>query len=93
MSVGPLGGVYGSAAGAPLSQTKGNEAERSQRDAAVQQQVNDADKRAENAAGIGQTEQDEQTSDRDADGPQMFGRPDTRAQHQHRGTQHCGVHA
>ena len=75
MSVGPLGGVLGSAAGAPLSQTSGNETERTQRDSAVQQRQTDTDARAERAAGIGTTEQDQETNERDADGRRMWEAP------------------
>jgi hypothetical protein len=66
MSVGPLGGVFGSAAGTP--QARGSEAERAQRDVAAHERLVQADLQAERAAGIGQTEQDEETSERDADG-------------------------
>jgi hypothetical protein len=68
MSMGPLGGVVGSAAGAPLSQTAGSDSERVQRDSVAQQRHADASQRAERAAGIGQTEQDQESSERDADG-------------------------
>jgi len=68
MSVGPMGGVFGSAAGAPLSQTKGSEPERAMRDAVAQQRETDTANQAERAAGIGQTEEDSETSERDADG-------------------------
>lgn len=72
MSVGPMGGVFGSAAGAPLSQTKGNESERSQRETAAQQRETDTAKQADDAAGIGHTEEDSETSERDADGRRMW---------------------
>jgi hypothetical protein len=67
-----MAGVLGSAAGAPLSQTSGSEAERSQRDSAVQQRQTDTDARAEKAAGIGTTEQDQETTERDADGRRLW---------------------
>ena len=72
MSVGPMSGVVGSAAGAPLSQTAGSESERAKRDASATQRQVDNDKKAENAAGIGQTEGDEATSERDADGRKLW---------------------
>jgi hypothetical protein len=75
MSVGSLGGILGSAAGAPLSQTSGSEAERTQRDSATQQRQTDTDARAERAAGIGTTEQDQETNERDADGRRMWEAP------------------
>ncbi len=72
MSVGSLGGLIGSAAGVPLSQSTGSETERASRDTASQQRVIDASNRAEQAAGIGTTEQDQETSDRDADGRRLW---------------------
>ena len=80
MSVGPMGGVLGSAAGAPLSQTSGSESERTQRDSAVQQRQTDTDTRAERAAGIGTTEQDQETTERDADGRRLWEAPPDKKQ-------------
>ena len=68
MNMAPLGGLLGSAAGAPLSQTKGSEVERGGREAATTARNVDAEAKAERAAGIGETEQDQQSEDRDADG-------------------------
>ena len=77
MSMGPMSGVVGSAAGAPLSQTSGSETERAQKDASAHQRQVDTDKKAADAAGIGQTEEDQGTSERDADGRKMWeGQPD-----------------
>ena len=67
MSVGPTG-MVGGVAGAPLAQTKGAETDRAQQETSNQARQTQSDQHAENAAGIGQTEQDEQASDRDADG-------------------------
>jgi hypothetical protein len=75
MSLLPLGGIVSSAAGAPLSQTAGSEAERTQRDSGVQQRQVDANDRAEQAAGIGTTEEDQETSERDADGRRLWEAP------------------
>jgi hypothetical protein len=72
MSVGPLGGIVGSAAGAPLSQTVGAEAERTQKESSVRQRLADSQEKSEQAAGIGTTEQDQEASDRDADGRRMW---------------------
>ncbi len=72
MSMVPLGGILGSAAGAPLSQTAGSEAERTQKDSQAQNRQVDSEQRAERAAGIGQTEQDQETSERDADGRRLW---------------------
>jgi hypothetical protein len=61
----------GSAAGAPLSQTGGSEAERGLREASSQQRQVATEQSAELAAGIGTTDEDQEASDRDADG-RMF---------------------
>src|SRR3972149_5415069 len=71
MSVLPMSGLIGSAAGAPISQTAGSETERTQREGAVEQRATDAAERSERAAGIGTTEQDQGTDERDADGPRL----------------------
>ena len=72
MSVGPMGGVAGSAAGAPLSQTKGSESERTQKDASAHQRQVDSQEKTEKSVGIGQTEQDQGASERDADGRRFW---------------------
>jgi hypothetical protein len=78
MTMLPLGGVLTSAAGAPLSQTAGSETERTQKDAlAVGRQV-DAEQTAERAAGIGQTDEDQESSERDADGRRPWESPTKR---------------
>ncbi len=75
MSLLPLGGIVNSAAGAPLSQTAGSEVERTQRDSGAQQRQIDANDHAEQAAGIGSTEEDQETSERDADGRRLWEAP------------------
>ncbi len=75
MNVASLGGALGSAAGAPLSQTAGSEAERAARDGSAQQRQVDANQKAELAAGIGQTQEDEESSERDADGRRPWEAP------------------
>ena len=72
MNVGPMSGVVGSAAGAPLSQTAGSETERAQKDSSAHQRQVEKDKKAADAAGIGQTEEDQGTSERDADGRRFW---------------------
>ena len=72
MSVGPMNGVLGSAAGAPLSQTAGSEKERAAKDSSATQRQVTNDLKAEQAAGIGQTEGDEGPSERDADGRKLW---------------------
>ncbi|TWT99668.1 hypothetical protein Pla108_06110 [Botrimarina colliarenosi] len=74
MSMGPLGGIIGSTAGSPLSQTKGATSERAARDSAVKETADQLDLRAEKSAGIGQTEEDQGTADRDADGRRLWER-------------------
>ncbi|MEQ8787559.1 MAG: hypothetical protein RIC55_14745 [Pirellulaceae bacterium] len=71
MSMGPLG-IIGSAAGTPLAQIKGSDVDRAAQDTAAQARQTKADLKAEQAAGIGQTEEDQQTSDRDADGRRVW---------------------
>ena len=74
MSIGSFGGVPGSASGAPLSATQGNEAERLQKDAAAQTRQIEHEKQAEQTAGIGHAEEDQEASDRDADGRRLWER-------------------
>lgn len=74
MSIGPMGGIGASAAGAPLSQTKGSEAERAAQESTGQQRNAASEKSAESAAGIGETSEDQESSDRDADGRRLWER-------------------
>ena len=66
MSIGSLG-IVGSLAGTPLPQ-RAAEADKLQRETADQARAVQAADRAEQAAGIGETEEDSKTSERDADG-------------------------
>ncbi|MEX0643266.1 MAG: hypothetical protein WD468_11225 [Pirellulales bacterium] len=79
MNVASLGGLIGSAAGSPLSQTSGSETERASRDGAAQQRQVDANQKAELAAGIGQTQEDQESSERDADGRRPWEAPTKQA--------------
>jgi hypothetical protein len=72
MNIGVATGALGSAAGAPLSQTAGAESERTKKEAGVQQRLADAQSKSEQAEGIGEMHQDEQASDRDADGRRLW---------------------
>ncbi len=63
MSVGPAG-----AAGTPIGQTSGTDLQKNAHEAANQQRKSDSVQNAEQSQGVGQTEADEQTADRDADG-------------------------
>ena len=68
-SVGPLGGVNVSAAGVPLAQTKGSDAERASQDIGAQHRNAVYEQKAEAAAGIGEADgEDHETNERDADG-------------------------
>lgn len=71
MSIGPMGTI-GSVAGTPLSQTKGSDVEKAANDTDQQSRTSQAQQRAENAAGIGQTEEDSEANDRDADGRRIW---------------------
>ena len=75
MNIASLGGLIGAAAGTPLAQTRGADADRAAQETnAAQRQVRNAE-RAADAAGIGQTDEDQQAGDRDADGRRMWERP------------------
>ena len=76
MSLGPLGGIAGSAAGSPLAQTKSSDVERAQQDTGNQQRRVQTDQKAEDAAGIGETDgEDHETAERDADGRRLWEEP------------------
>jgi hypothetical protein len=66
MSIGSLG-IIGSLAGTGLA-LKGPEADKVQKEGTDRSRQTDAELRAESAAGIGQTEEESQASERDADG-------------------------
>ena len=72
MNVGVTSGALGSAAGAPLSQTAGSEAERTQKESAARQRLVDSQGKSERAGGIGEMEEDQQSSERDADGRRLW---------------------
>jgi hypothetical protein len=67
MSIGHMG-LIGSVAGTPLAQAKGADSDKAKHDASTQQARTQAAERANDAAGIGRTEEDSQADDRDADG-------------------------
>ena len=71
MSVGPFSGILGSAAGAPVPQSSSNDSERTG-ETRAQERKADSEKQAEEASGIGQTSEDQQSSDRDADGRRLW---------------------
>lgn len=79
MSVGPLGGLPASAAGSPLSQTKGSEIDRAQQDSAAHDRRVRTDQKAEAASGIGETDgEDHEPAERDADGRRLWEAPGDR---------------
>jgi len=81
MSIGFVPGLIASAAGAPLAQSKGSEIERAQQDFGSQQKQAEMSEKAEQAAGIGQTAEDQQASDRDADGRRIWEIEEQRRKH------------
>jgi hypothetical protein len=78
MNIVPLGGIISGAAGAPLAQVSGSETERTQRDGVVRERRMATEQSAEKAAGIGTTDEDQETSERDADGRMFWERPEER---------------
>ncbi len=73
MSIGPLGGIGPSAAGAPLSQSAGSEVDRARQDTAAQKRRIRNDQKADDAAGIAATDGDDKESEeRDADGRRIW---------------------
>ncbi len=75
MNVAATTGALGSAAGAPLSQTAGAETERTQKESAAGERLVDAQNKSERASGIGETQEDQQTAERDADGRRLWEGP------------------
>ena len=72
MSVGPMG-MMSSIAGSPLSQA--SDTERARQDATGQARQAQSHQEAESAEGVGETKQDQETSDRDADGHRLWEQP------------------
>lgn len=70
MNVGPMG-MAGSIAGG-LPQIRSAEAGRAEKQSADQARKTASDQKAEAAAGVGETAQDEKASDRDADGRRLW---------------------
>ncbi|MBC8350955.1 MAG: hypothetical protein H8E66_03155 [Planctomycetes bacterium] len=70
MSVGPMG-VAGSVAGG-LPQIRSADAGRAEKQSADQARQVKSEQKAESAAGVGETAQDEKASDRDADGRKLW---------------------
>jgi hypothetical protein len=76
MSIGPMAGIVGSAAGSSLAQTQGSETERAAQDAAAGQRRTESDQKADAAAGIGEANgEDHEAAERDADGRRLWEPP------------------
>jgi hypothetical protein len=65
-------GMAGSVAGSQLPQSRGTEAERTQQDASVQKHEAQGEKNAESASEVGETAEDQESSERDADGRRLW---------------------
>ncbi|MBN2291459.1 MAG: hypothetical protein JXM70_03480 [Pirellulales bacterium] len=73
MSIGPSAGLAGSVAGTPLAQASSSESDRIRQEVSAQQRQTVSEQKAENAAGIGETDgEDHETEDRDADGRKLW---------------------
>lgn len=75
MTMVPLSGLLSSVAGTALSQTSGSDTDRAQKESLTQLRGIEAEQHAEQSAGIGQTEQDQESSERDADGRRLWEAP------------------
>jgi hypothetical protein len=73
MSIGSLG-IIGGLAGTPLPQ-RAAEADKAGQESVAQERTVQAGQRAELASGIGQTEEDSQAAERDADGRRPWEQP------------------
>lgn len=71
MSMGSLG-LIGSIAGTPLAQAKGSDIDKAKSEVANQQRKTESVEKADAASGIGVTQGDSETSDRDADGRRIW---------------------
>ncbi|MBX3412710.1 MAG: hypothetical protein KF708_08480 [Pirellulales bacterium] len=81
MGVGPLGGIHTSAAGVPYAQAKGPDVERTEHETIAQQRHSTSERLADAAAGIGETGEDSEASERDADGRRLWEEQAGKKQH------------
>lgn len=72
MSVGPMVSIPASMAGTPLAQSRGSDVERTHHDSVQVERQVAGEQKAELAAGIGETDQEHETSERDADGRRLW---------------------
>ena len=75
MNVTPLPPVLIGASAVPLAQAKGSEVERTAQESVQHDRQVQTDTKAEMAAGIGATEEQNASSDRDADGRRLWEAP------------------
>jgi hypothetical protein len=79
MSVGSLG-IAGGLAGTPVAQKTGVAVDRAKQDTAHAQRQAEATQRTADAAGIGQTHEEQEASERDADGRMPWERQERAAE-------------
>ena len=73
MSIGPSSGLAGSVAGSPMARASSSESDRASQEGAAQQRQVASEKKAETAAGIGETDgENNEASDRDPDGHRLW---------------------
>ena len=73
MSIGPSAGLAGSVAGTPLAKASSSESDRVRQEVGAQQRQTVSEKKAESAAGIGETDGENlEAEDRDADGRRLW---------------------
>lgn len=76
MSIGPGGmGIASSLAASPLAQNSSSEVNRNQQASRDQSRQVESAEKAEKAAGVGDPEESEKASDRDADGRRAWEKP------------------
>ncbi len=75
MSIGPMG-FFSSIAATPMAESQGSDVDLAVQEASVQAHEISQNIKAENAAGVGQTDGEEhETADRDADGRRLMEKP------------------
>lgn len=79
MSTAPLGTI-GSIVTGQLQQARGADVDRTSQDVGTQSRAVEASRSAENAAGVGEMDQEGETSGRDADGRRLWERPPSKKQ-------------
>ncbi len=72
MSVGPMASIAASLAGTSFAQSRGSDVERTSQDSVQRERRVASEQHAEAAAGVGVTDQDQETSERDADGRRLW---------------------